>query len=195
MKTRPQVEVHLGANAQIDDGVMLGYLSARLGERAPVTIGCDAVIRSGSIIYQSVTIGDRFQTGHYVVIREENQIGDDVSIWAHSVVDYRCKIGHRVKIHTKVYIAQYSILEDDVFIAPGVTLANDKYPVSNDLRGPHLKRGARIGVNATILPGIVVGEGALVGAGGVVTRAVPNGMVVAGNPAKPMGKVEAICKK
>lgn len=189
------VEVHLGPNAQIDDNVLLGYLTSRSISHAPVSIGSDAVVRSGSVIYDSVTIGDRFQTGHYVIVREENQIGDDVCLWSHSVVDYGCRIGHRVKIHTKVYIAQFSVIEDEVFIAPGVTFANDKYPVSPNLKGPYIRRGARIGVNAAILPGVVVGEASLVGGGSVVTRDVPKGVVVAGNPAKIMGTVDEILKK
>ena len=191
----PQIEIRLGQGAQIDENVILGYLSSRPIERGPVSIGSDAVIRSGSVIYQSVTIGEKFQTGHYVIVREENQIGDEVCLWSHSVIDYGCRIGCRVKIHTKVYIAQYSIIEDDVFIAPGTTFANDKYPVSQDLKGPHVKRGARIGVNVTLLPGVVVGEGALVGAGSVVTRDVGPGMVVAGNPAKAIGDVASLKRK
>ena len=186
----PGVKIKIGKEPTIDENVILGYPSGRSKTIDPLVIGDDAVIRSGSVIYQAVTIGNSFQTGHHVVIREENQIGNDVAIWTGTVIDYGCRIGNRVKIHTNVYIAQYTVIEDDVFIAPGTTFANDKYPVSAHLEGPHIKRGARIGVNVTVLPGVVIGEQALVGAGSVVTRNVPDGVVVIGNPARLFQKQE-----
>src|SRR5207302_7537730 len=89
-------------------------------------------------------------------------------------------------------VAQHTVMEDDVFVAPGAGLANDRYPVSPALEGPVLRRGARIGVNATLLPGVEVGAHALVGAGAVVTKDVPAGVVVAGNPARKIGSVDAL---
>jgi acetyltransferase-like isoleucine patch superfamily enzyme len=100
-----------------------------------------------------------------------------------------------VKIHTKVYVAQYSVIEDHVFIAPGATFANDKYPLSSDLQGPKIKRGAKIGVNVTLLPGVVVGEEAMVGAGCVVTKDVPERAIVIGNPARVVGTVDDLPTK
>src|SRR5207248_1301845 len=83
-----------------------------------------------------------------------------------STVDYGCVIGSRVRVHTGVYIAQFTVIEDDVFLAPGVMIANDRHPICRDcMRGPTIKRAARVGINATLLPEIVVGEAALVGAG------------------------------
>jgi len=152
-------------------------------------------IRSGSVIYQAVKIGDDFATGHHVIIREQNEIGDSVSIWTHTVVDYGCRIGSRIKIHSNCYIAQFTVIEDDVFIAPGTIFANDKYPPSTSLEGPRVKRGARIGVNVTILPGIVVGEEAMVGAGSVVTKDVPDRAVVAGNPARVIATIDEVLEK
>ena len=113
--------------------------------------------------------------------------GDDVSIWSNSVVDYGCVIGDRVKIHCNCYVAQYTELEDDVFLAPGVTIANDLYPgteaSAEAMAGPLVREGAQIGVNATLLPYVTIGRGAIVGAGSVVTRDVPDGMIAYGNPA------------
>ncbi|MBI2167215.1 MAG: N-acetyltransferase [Candidatus Omnitrophica bacterium] len=195
MKKYPGVEIEIAKGAVIDEDVILGYPAARTLTSRRVRIGLGAKIRSGSVIYQGVTIGDDFETGHHVIIREENEVGDSVRIWSNTVIDYGCRIGNGVKIHTNVYIPQRTVIEDEVFIAPGSTFANDKYPVSDDLRGPWLKRGVRIGVNVTVLPGVVIGENALVGAGSVVTKDVPAGAVVFGNPARVAGTAEEISAK
>ena len=172
----------------VDPGVELAYRSGRKLRIVPSKIGARARIRSHTVLYTNTVIGEAFETGHHVVIREENVIGDRVWIWNHSTIDYGCRIGDRVRIHNHVYVAQHTVLEDDVFLAPGVMLANDRYPISHHLEGPTIKRGAVVGVNATILPGVVIGEGALIGAGSVVTKNVPPGAVVYGNPAKVHGR-------
>jgi acetyltransferase-like isoleucine patch superfamily enzyme len=116
-----------------------------------------------------------------------------VSIWSNTVIDYGCRIGNGVKIHTNVYIAQYTVFEDDAFLAPGVSIANDPHPQCEKCaqeQAPIIKRGARIGVNATILPGVVIGEYALIGAGSVVTNDVPAKALVYGNPARVAKNVD-----
>lgn len=181
--------VKLGKRCKIDPDVILGYPTGRKIERRVVQIGNDAVLRSGTIIYTGTTIGDALQTGHHVVIREENRIGNGLCIWTNSVIDYGCTLGNNILIHNLVYVCQFTRIEDDVFLAPGVMLANDKYPVNKaDLKGPRILRGARVGLNSTVLPGIVVGMNAMVGAGSVVTRDVPDNVVVAGVPARPIKK-------
>jgi len=191
----PKVKIKIGKGSKIDKDVILGYPTGRPIKKTGVVLGPYAVIRSGSVIYEAVSIGERLQTGHHVVIREENEIGNWVEIWTNTVIDYRCKIGNNVKIHTNGYIPQYTRIEDDVFIAPGACFANDKYPVGNLLEGPWLKKGVRVGVNVTILPGVVVGEKAVIGAGSVVTRDVEPGVVVCGSPAQVVGTVDEIYKK
>lgn len=114
--------------AKIDPTAQINIMPSRVTEAPPVVLGQQAVIRSGCAIYRGSVIGDRLDTGHHVVIREENTIGHDFSVWSHSVIDYSCKIGDRVKIHAGVYIAQYSVIEDDAFIAPGVVFTNDLVP-------------------------------------------------------------------
>jgi acetyltransferase-like isoleucine patch superfamily enzyme len=151
-------------------------------------IGPEALLRSHTVIYAGNRIGCRFQTGNKVNIRERNAIGDDVSIGTLSVVEHHVEIGDRVRIHSQVFIPEFSVLEDECWIGPNAVLTNAKFPMSpdakNHLRGPLIRRRAKIGANATILPGVVIGADALVGAGAVVSRDVPEGAVVAGNPAR-----------
>jgi acetyltransferase-like isoleucine patch superfamily enzyme len=179
--------VRLGDGTIVDDSVILGYLPAR-GGHLVLTIGTKAHIRGGTIIYGGSRIGCNLETGHNVVIREENDIGDNFRIWNNSVIDYGCRIGNGVKIHNKVYVAQFTFIEDDVFLAPGVTLANDIHPgcpdASECMRGPHIKKGAQLGINCTVLPRVVIGEYAIIGAGSVVTKDIPAGVVAYGNPAQ-----------
>jgi acetyltransferase-like isoleucine patch superfamily enzyme len=180
--------VSLGNDADIDEGVLLGYRTGREIPSQQLTIGAGACLRSGTIVYAGSTIGRNFQSGHNVIIREENTIGDDVSIWSSAVVDYGCRIGDRVKIHCDVYVAQYTTIEDDVFLAPGVVVANDIHPGCPHsvecMRGPTIRRGAQIGANVTLLPRVTIGEHALIGAGSVVTRDIPARAVAYGNPAR-----------
>ncbi|GAA2650852.1 acyltransferase [Paractinoplanes durhamensis] len=175
-----------------DEGVIVGYPVDRSGS-GPLKLGSGARLRSGTVLYDGSHIGPGLQTGHGVVIREDNRIGADVSVWSNTVIDYGCRIGDRVKIHANCYIAQYTVIEDDVFLAPGVTIANDLYPGDERsaklMTGPHIEAGAQIGVNVTILPFVRIGAGAIIGSGAVVTRDVPAGFVAYGNPAVAHRKV------
>jgi acetyltransferase-like isoleucine patch superfamily enzyme len=180
--------VRLGRDPRIERGVVLGYLPPRILKDTTLTIGDYPTIRCGTVIYAATSIGSNLQTGHNVIIREENKIGDDFCIWSNSVLDYGCTIGHNVKIHSNVYIPQYTVIEDDVFIAPGATFANDLHPgclhSKECMRGPVLRKGCRIGVNVTILPFVTIGESSLIGSGAVVVDDVPPESVVVGNPAR-----------
>ena len=180
-----------------DPGVIVGYAPERPGVERGLVLGRGARLRAGTIVYDGSSIGRNLSTGHHVVIREQNVIGDDVSIWSNTVVDYGCRIGSRVKIHCNVYLPQHTVLEDDVFIAPGCTFANDVHPGCrcadpSMFRGPTIRRGARIGVGVTITPGVEIGAYALVASGSVVTRDVPPGAVVAGSPARVTKPAKAL---
>jgi acetyltransferase-like isoleucine patch superfamily enzyme len=191
--------VHIDEGAIIDPEAIVGYLSPRKGVSDLLTIGPNARIRSGCIIYAGSRIGSDLETGHNTIIREENEIGDHFAVWNNSVIDYGCTIGNKVKIHCNIYVAQFTVIEDGAFLAPGVTIANDYHPgcpESRDcMRGPTLKRGCRIGVNVTILPYVTIGEDTLVGSGSVVTKDLPPGIIAYGNPARVVGKIEELrCK-
>jgi acetyltransferase-like isoleucine patch superfamily enzyme len=158
-----------------------------------VIIGEGAFIRSHTVVYYGNVIGKKFQTGHGTLVRELNEIGDDVSIGSGSTVEHHVKIGHGVRLHSHVFIPEYSILEDGCWIGPHVVFTNARYPKSpnakNELVGPRVESGAKIGANSTILPGVKIGRNALIGAGSVVTKDVPEGAVVVGNPARVINQV------
>jgi len=181
--------VCLGDLSVVEDYVLLG-VAARSEQQGlqKTIIGPRALIRSHTVVYAGNVIGSRFQTGHAVMIRELNQIGDDVSIGTHSIVEHHVQIGNHVRIHSSAFIPEYSILEDGAWVGPHVVFTNALYPLGRNfkqnLRGPHLLRNAKIGANATLLPAIRVGRDALVGAGSVVVSDVPDGKVVVGNPAR-----------
>ncbi len=188
-------------DAVLDQNVVVNYRPER-GGSSELEMGGEARLRSNTIIYGGSTIGTGLTTGHNVIVREECTIGDDVSIWSNTVIDYGATIGDRVKIHSNCYIAQFTVIEDDAFLAPGVTIANDLYPGNDDsahvMAGPHIGAGAQIGAGTTLLPYVRIGAGAMVGSGSVVTRDIPAGMVAVGNPArvtKPVSELTPIDKR
>jgi len=193
-------EVRMGDGSVVDVGAIIGYPAARGKDVGLIEIGENARIRSGTVIYGGVKIGRNLQTGHNVVIREENEIGDDFAIWNNTVIDYGCRIGVNVKIHCNCYIAQFTIVEDNAFMAPGVTIANDLHPgcefSSKCMRGPHIGKGAQIGVNVTILPFVKIGESCLIGGGSVVSKDIPPFSLAYGNPARVVRDVRELeCTK
>jgi acetyltransferase-like isoleucine patch superfamily enzyme len=186
--------VELGEGSAVEDYCIVGTppRGKRNGE-LPTIIGAGAVIRSHTVIYAGNVIGRNFQTGNKVNIRESNRIGDNVSVGTLSVIEHHVEIGSNVRIHTQVFIPEFSILEEGCWIGPNVVLTNAKYPLSpgvkDQLEGPVIKKGAKIGANSTLLPGVVIGENALVGAGSVVAHDVPPGAVVVGNPARVIRQI------
>jgi acetyltransferase-like isoleucine patch superfamily enzyme len=189
--------VELGKDTVIEEYCVIGAppRGKREGE-LETKIGFGAHIRSHTVIYAGNIIGERLQTGNKVNIRELNEIGDNVSIGTLSVIEHHVKIGDGVRIHSQVFVPEYTILEEGAWLGPNVVLTNAKYPLSPDvkesLEGPIIKKGAKIGANATLMPGIVVGENALVGAGSVVVKDVPAGAVVIGNPARVIKMVSEL---
>lgn len=152
----------------------------------PPVIGRNHTIRSNSIIYNDVVIGDNFRTGHNVVIRENTNIGDDVLIGTNTVIEGDVIIGNDVSIQSNVYIPTNSVIEDNVFIGPCACFINDKYPVriNYELQGPKIRRGASIGGNTTFLSNVEIGEGSIVAAGAIVIHSVPPFYLAIGTPAR-----------
>lgn len=148
-----------------------------------VSINSHAVVFAGSVIETGCVIGDQ------ATIRERVRIGRETVVGRGVCIENDVQIGKRCRIQTNAYITAYTVLEDYVFIAPCVTTTNDNFMGRTEkrlslMRGPVIKKGARVGGNAIILPGVVIGEEAFVAAGSVVTRDVEPKTVVKGVPAR-----------
>lgn len=180
--------VQLGENVTVEDYVIIGVPPrGRKDGELETTIGNNAIIRSHTVIYAGNCIGDDFQTGNHVSIREENRIGNSVSVGTKTMVEFKTRIEDGVRIHSQAFIPEYCELQEGCWIGPHVTLTNAKFPKSlrskEFLEGVVVESKAKIGANATVLPGVTIGANALVGAGSVVTRDIPPGKVAVGNPA------------
>jgi len=179
----------IGPDARIFEPVTLGFPSrenlSKTGFQGTI-IGKNVLIRSGTILYCDVIIGDDFQTGHNVMIREQTRIGDRVAIGTGTVIEGHSTIGNDVSLQSMVYIPTNTRIGNCVFIGPNAVLTNDRYPPRKigGLRGPVIRDGAAIGANATLLPGVCIGKGSLVAAGAIVTRDVPDHMLAIGSPAR-----------
>jgi acetyltransferase-like isoleucine patch superfamily enzyme len=187
-------KVHLGKNCQIQQGVIIGLppLGKKDGE-LETFIGDNAILRSNTVIYAGVRVGNNCQTGHNVVIREDNKIEENFNIWSNSVLSPRNIIGSNVKIHCGCFI-EASTIEDDVFLGPNVVITDDLHPVcprwKECVGGAVIRKGASVGGNVTILPGVEIGQKSLIGAGSVVTKNLEKNSVAIGNPAKQIKKIK-----
>jgi acetyltransferase-like isoleucine patch superfamily enzyme len=160
----------------------------------PAVIGGGTVVSTGAIVFAGTTVGARVILGDQSCVRERVTIGDDVVLGRGSLVENDTTIGSHARIQADAYITAYTTIEDDVFVAPCVVTTNDNFMGRTErrlglLRGPTLRRGARVGGGAVLCPGVEVGEEAFVGAGAVVTKDVPARTVVVGNPARVLRDV------
>jgi acetyltransferase-like isoleucine patch superfamily enzyme len=188
----PNVEI--GTGTVLDPGVVIGLPAGGSEPGAlPTRIGGGGRIRSGTIIYAGVVIGDTVSTGHGALIREDNVIGDDCSVGTHAVLEPGNRVGNGTRIHSLCFL-EHVTLGQRVFLAPGVVFTDDPHPACprylDCVLGATLEDDVSVGGNVTVLPGIRIGAGALVGAGSVVTRNVEAGTVVAGNPAVAVKRVD-----
>ncbi|MGH2443123.1 MAG: acyltransferase, partial [Chloroflexota bacterium] len=186
-----------GPDCHIQEQVLLGV--AHRSGAGPVTSGANCTFRSFTTIYGDVHLGDSVQTGHYVLIRENTRIGSYVTIGSGVIIDGNVTMGSHIKLESNVYIPTHTTVGDYVFIGPSAVLTNDRYPLR--LRdqyqpvGPVLEDGVTIGANATILPGVRIGEGSMVAAGSVVTRDVPAWHLAMGTPARFQPLAPELCQR
>ncbi|MDE3132728.1 MAG: N-acetyltransferase [Acidobacteriota bacterium] len=195
--------VRLGAGCLIEDLVVLGKrprLKSRSSAAAAavtlaalelgpeVTVCCGAVVYAGALVGAGTIIGDQAQ------VRERSRIGERSVVGRASCVDFDAVVGDRVSIQTGVYVTSWAVVEDDVFLGPGVLMTNDdtmgRHPKGERLDAPVVRRAARVGGAAVLVPGVEIGEEAFVGAGAVVTRDVAPRQVVLGVPARMVRQVD-----
>ncbi|WP_198003725.1 acyltransferase [Methanococcoides burtonii] len=181
----------IGKNPVIQDLVEIGKYPEKLQK---TIIGDNATIRSHSVIYSGNNIGNQFQTGHGILLRENNKIGNDVSIGTHSIVERENTIGNNVRIHSNCFVPEFVIIDDDVWIGPSTTILNVLHPpcprFEDCAKSVHIKKGAKIGGNVTIGPRVSIGERSFIGMGSVVTKDIPDRVLAYGNPAKVICSID-----
>jgi acetyltransferase-like isoleucine patch superfamily enzyme len=160
----------------------------------PTRIGDGSIVSTGAIVFAGTSIGARVILGDQSCVRERVTIADDVVVGRGSLVENDTTIGAMSRIQADAYITAYSTLEEHVFVAPCVVTTNDNFMGRTEkrleaMRGPTIRRGARVGGGAILCPGVEIGEEAFVGAGAVVTKDVPPRVVVVGTPAKVLRDV------
>ena len=191
----------LGAGVKVLEHAVVGKqpsLSPRsTASREPLgaaEIGAGTIVSTGAVVFAGTWIGERVVIGDQACVRERVTIGDDVVVGRGSLIENDTTVGALTKIQAHAYITAYSTLEDEVFIAPCVVTTNDNFMGRTERRhelvkGPTIRRRARVGGGAVLCPGIEVGEDAFIGAGAVVVRDVPPRTVVVGNPARELRAV------
>ncbi|HLM35482.1 MAG TPA: acyltransferase [Gaiellaceae bacterium] len=191
----------LGEGAKVLENAVVGKqptLSPRSTAKReplpPAEIGDGTIVSTGAILFAGTRLGARVILGDQACVRERCVIGDDVVVGRGSLVENDTTIGALTKIQADAYVTAYSTLEENVFIAPCVVTTNDDFMGRTErrhdrIKGPTIRRGARIGGGAILLPGVEIGEEAFVGAGAVVTKDVPPRKLVVGNPARVLRDV------
>jgi acetyltransferase-like isoleucine patch superfamily enzyme len=191
----------IGEGCQILDGAVVGKqpsLSPRSTAKRealpPTELGAGTIVSTGAIVFAGTRLGERVIVGDQACVRERVDVGDDVVIGRGSLVENDTTIGRLTKIQAMAYITAYSTLEEEVFIAPCVQTTNDNFMGRTEerhelIKGPTIRRGARVGGGAVLCPGVEIGEEAFVGAGAVVVRDVPARALVVGNPARRLRDV------
>ncbi|KPL04538.1 MAG: UDP-3-O-(3-hydroxymyristoyl) glucosamine N-acyltransferase [candidate division Zixibacteria bacterium SM23_73_2] len=187
----------IGDYVRIDDNTVVGKqpmkavasATTKIEKLPPAKIGDNCIIGTSVVIYAGAAIGEKVLVADLATIRENVSIGDFTIIGRGVAVENYCKVGSRCKLETNVYICAYSEIEDFCFIAPCIATSNDNYMARTKERFKHfkgvtVKKGGRIGVHATILPGKVIGDDSLVAAGSVVTRDTPSKKICMGLPAR-----------
>jgi acetyltransferase-like isoleucine patch superfamily enzyme len=160
----------------------------------PAEIGEGTIVSTGAIVFAGTQVGARVILGDQSCVRERVRLGDEVVLGRGALVENDTTVGAMTRIQAEAYITAYSTLEEHVFVAPCVVTTNDNFMGRTErrhevMKGPTIRRGARIGGGAILCPGVEIGEEAFVGAGAVVTKDVPPRAVVVGNPARVLRDV------
>jgi acetyltransferase-like isoleucine patch superfamily enzyme len=188
--------VQLGAGVVIEPGARVGVppRGAELGE-FPTILGDGCRIRSGTIIYAGAVLGAGTQTGHNAMIREDNIIGERSSVGTNAVLEPGNRIGDQTRVHSHCFL-EHVTLGNRVFLGPGVVFTDDPHPpcprYDECVGGATVEDEVSIGGNVTVLPGVRIGRGSLVGAGSVVKGIIPPGVVVAGSPARIVKSIDEL---
>jgi acetyltransferase-like isoleucine patch superfamily enzyme len=189
--------VNIGDNTFIGANCILGeflmdFYQDRINKQHPLSIGSGCLIRSGSIFYGGCTIGEHFQCGHHVSVRENSTIGCHTSVGTLGDIQGNCEIGEYVHLHSNVFVAPHTIIGNYCWIFGGVVITNDPTPPSDVVMGAKIDDFAVLCAGAVLLPGVHVGKDALVGAGCILTKDVPEGRAFVGNPGKDRCAVSEI---
>ena len=190
----------IGEASVIEGGVVLGKVprlarssTASNASLSPLRMGVRVTVCAGAIVYAGSVVCDEAIIGDQAQVRERSVVGPQTVVGRGSAIDNDVTIGARVKIQTNVYVTAYSVVEDDVFLGPGVSTTNDdtmsRHPKGEPLEGAMLRRACRIGGRAVLVPGVEVGEEAFVAAGAVVTKDVAPRAFMVGVPARQVREV------
>jgi UDP-3-O-[3-hydroxymyristoyl] glucosamine N-acyltransferase len=192
----------IGARVRIDDHAVIGKLPMRAANSAttgaqvdvPAVVGDDCLIGTGSVIYSGATLERRVLVADLATIREQVEVGEGTIVGRGVAIENACKIGRFCKLETNAYVTAFSTLEDRVFLAPGAVTTNDNFVGRTEERFKHfkgvtVKRGGRVGANATILPGVIIAEDTLVAAAALVTHDTAPRRIVAGVPGRDFREV------
>ena len=191
----------IGEGCQILDFAVVGKQptlsprsTAKREDLPPLELGPGTIVSTGAVVFAGTRVGARVIVGDQACVRERCVVGDDVVIGRGSLVENDTSIGALTKIQAHAYITAYSVLEEEVFVAPCVATTNDNFMGRTErrhelIKGPTIRRGARVGGAAVLCPGVEIGEEAFVGAGAVVVQDVPPRAVVVGNPAREIREV------
>ena len=195
-------EVTISDGVEIFDHCVVGKIPKSTGSTSrkltdkfeKTVIGENSMLCPGSVVYSGTTIGHNTLLGDHCSISEFCKIGDYDVISKNVSVNYNTVIGNHVRVMDNTHITGNAVIEDNVFVSVLVATTNDngmgKGSYSDEMKGPHIKKGACVGAAANILPNVVIGENSIVGAGAVVTKDVPDNKVVMGVPAKVVRDVE-----
>jgi acetyltransferase-like isoleucine patch superfamily enzyme len=192
--------VRVGAGCTIEDSVVLGKRprlrpgsGAAAGEPGALVIGDGVTVCCGAVVYAGASIADRVIIGDQTQVRERAVIGERSVVGRGSCVDFGARVGACVLIQTDVCVTGGTVVEDDVFIGPGVMMTNDssmgRHAAGEPLRAPVLRRACRVGGGAVLTPGVEIGEEAFVAAGAVVTADLAPRAVAMGVPARTVRRV------